>query len=149
MLGIFLLRSTFLSLGLIYPAIASLRSKDSNEFLNWAIYGIVLAFWEVLTNVFLWWFPFYYGWKSLTILWLLPTVGDGSSFLYQTFIHPLLQDVCNFPITRTSDGLRVLVENLIKKIIMDEMEKKIAEGLLGFLGIGTLCIAALLIGASR
>uniref|UniRef100_A0A1B0FET2 Receptor expression-enhancing protein n=1 Tax=Glossina morsitans morsitans TaxID=37546 RepID=A0A1B0FET2_GLOMM len=58
-----------------------------------AIYGIVLAFWEVLTNVFLWWFPFYYGWKSLTILWLLPTVGDGSSFLYQTFIHPLLQDL--------------------------------------------------------
>lgn len=66
-------RAIFVTLSLIYPACAllkSIRQKHLIGFLKWTNYWIILACWEMCTNVFLCWLPYYYGWKILGILWL-------------------------------------------------------------------------------
>uniref|UniRef100_A0A1B0AS69 Uncharacterized protein n=1 Tax=Glossina palpalis gambiensis TaxID=67801 RepID=A0A1B0AS69_9MUSC len=52
---------------------------------------------------------------------------------------------CDFPFSNTSHGLRVLlIENWIRKIKRDAMEKKIFEEVSVFLGVGMVAAAALI-----
>lgn len=97
MISILLSRICILTCGILYPGYISfktVRAKVVDDYLKWMMYWIVFAFFTVMetfTDIFLTWFPFYYEIKMISIFWLLPTVGNGSAFIYKTFIHRLLK----------------------------------------------------------
>ncbi|XP_075166923.1 receptor expression-enhancing protein 1-like [Haematobia irritans] len=97
MISCLLSRLTILTFGTLYPAYYSfktVRSKSVDEYMKWMTYWISLALFtaiETVTDIFLKWFPFYYEIKILLILWLLPTIGNGSPVIYRTCLNPFLK----------------------------------------------------------
>ncbi|XP_065367500.1 receptor expression-enhancing protein 1-like [Calliphora vicina] len=97
MINILFSRVCILTCGTLYPGYISfktVRAKIVEDYVKWMMYWIVFAIFttaESFTDIFLTWFPFYYEFKVILILWLLPTMGNGSSFLYKSCIHPLLK----------------------------------------------------------
>ncbi|ORX98205.1 receptor expression enhancing protein 3 [Basidiobolus meristosporus CBS 931.73] len=82
--------------GLLYPAYASfkaLEERRSEELLTWLMFWIVMGVFtavEFVADIVVFWFPFYYQLKMLFILWLILPQTQGSTYLYNTFIHPTL-----------------------------------------------------------
>ncbi|XP_037820922.1 receptor expression-enhancing protein 1-like [Lucilia sericata] len=97
MINILFSRICVLTCGTLYPGYISfktVRAKIVEDYVKWMMYWIVFAIFttaENFTDIFLTWFPFYYEIKVVLILWLLPTMGNGSSFIYKSCIHPLLK----------------------------------------------------------
>ncbi|KAG5285163.1 hypothetical protein AALO_G00000230 [Alosa alosa] len=89
-------RLVVLVFGTLYPAYSSykaVKSKDVREYVKWMMYWIIFALFttaEVLTDIFLYWVPFYYELKMALVLWLLSPYTKGSSVLYRKFVHPTL-----------------------------------------------------------
>ncbi|TMW43345.1 hypothetical protein DOY81_011576 [Sarcophaga bullata] len=98
MISILLSRICILTFGTLYPGYISfktVRAKVVDDYLKWMMYWIVFAIFTVMetfTDIFLTWLPFYYEIKMILIFWLLPTIGNGSSFIYRNFIHRLLKN---------------------------------------------------------
>ncbi|CAG5118164.1 unnamed protein product [Candidula unifasciata] len=62
-------------------------------FVKWMMYWIVFALFctvETFSDFLLSWFPFYYEFKIVFVLWLLSPFTQGSSFLFRKFVHPQL-----------------------------------------------------------
>lgn len=97
MISILFSRLCVLTCGTLYPGYISfktVRAKIAEDYVKWMMYWIVFAIFtatETFTDIFLSWFPFYYEFKVAFILWLLPTMGNGSTFIYKNCIHPLLK----------------------------------------------------------
>ncbi|XP_062379803.1 receptor expression-enhancing protein 1 isoform X2 [Sardina pilchardus] len=89
-------RLVVLVFGTLYPAYSSykaVKSKDVREYVKWMMYWIIFALFtaaEVLTDIFLYWVPFYYELKIAFVVWLLSPYTKGSSVLYRKFVHPTL-----------------------------------------------------------
>nr|XP_006008665.1 PREDICTED: receptor expression-enhancing protein 1 isoform X3 [Latimeria chalumnae] len=89
-------RLVVLIFGTLYPAYSSykaVKSKDIKEYVKWMMYWIIFALFttaETITDIFLYWFPFYYELKIAFVVWLLSPYTKGSSVLYRKFIHPTL-----------------------------------------------------------
>jgi len=97
MISHLLSRVISLGLGTLYPAYASykaVRTKNVKEYVKWMMYWIVFALFtamETFTDFFLaWWFPLYYEFKILLLVYLLSPYTSGSSILYRKFVHPAL-----------------------------------------------------------
>jgi len=97
MISHLLSRVISLGLGTLYPAYASykaVRTKNVKEYVKWMMYWIVFALFtamETFTDFFLaWWFPLYYEFKILLLVYLLSPYTAGSSILYRKFVHPAL-----------------------------------------------------------
>ncbi|XP_056678215.1 receptor expression-enhancing protein 6 isoform X2 [Monodelphis domestica] len=83
-------------IGFIYPAYASIKAIESPDreddtiwLTYWVVYGMFgLA--EFFSDIFLFWFPFYYAGKCAFLLWcMLPLACNGSQFLYNRLIRPI------------------------------------------------------------
>ncbi|BFY97636.1 hypothetical protein BsWGS_00676 [Bradybaena similaris] len=89
-------RLVILVFGTLYPAYASykaVRTKNVKEYVKWMMYWIVFALFctvETFSDFLLSWFPFYYEFKIVFVLWLLSPITQGSSFLFRKFVHPQL-----------------------------------------------------------
>lgn len=89
-------RVVVLIFGLLYPAYSSykaVKSKDVREYVKWMMYWIIFALFttaEVITDMFIYWLPFYYELKIAFVVWLLSPYTKGSSVLYRKFVHPTL-----------------------------------------------------------
>jgi receptor expression-enhancing protein 1/2/3/4 len=90
-------RVIMLTAGVLYPAYRSfkaVRNKDVKEYVKWMMYWIVFALItcaEAVADVLIsFWFPFYYEFKILLILWLISPWTKGSSAIYRNFVHPWL-----------------------------------------------------------
>ncbi|CAG5120517.1 unnamed protein product [Candidula unifasciata] len=55
----------------------------------WIVFALFCAV-ETFSDVFLSWFPFYYEFKIIFVLWMLSPMTQGSSFLFKKFVHPQL-----------------------------------------------------------
>ncbi|XP_032144349.1 receptor expression-enhancing protein 4 isoform X2 [Sapajus apella] len=81
---------------MLYPAYASykaVKTKNIREYVRWMMYWIVFALFmaaEIVTDIFISWFPFYYEIKMAFVLWLLSPYTKGASLLYRKFVHPSL-----------------------------------------------------------
>ncbi|KAI3639938.1 hypothetical protein MIR68_002017 [Amoeboaphelidium protococcarum] len=81
----------------LYPAYASykaLRSRDLKQMVPWLMYWIVIAIFstiELITDIFVFWLPFYYSIKLIFILWLILPFTKGHIYLYRFYIHPTLK----------------------------------------------------------
>ncbi|NXV53061.1 REEP6 protein, partial [Uria aalge] len=70
-------------------AIESSNKEDDTTWLTyWVVYG-VFSIAEFFSDIFLYWFPFYYAGKCLFLVWCMaPVSWNGSQVLYQNIIRP-------------------------------------------------------------
>ncbi|MEE6487610.1 hypothetical protein FKM82_014956 [Ascaphus truei] len=82
-------------IGFVYPAYTSIKAiesadkKDDTIWLTyWVVYGVFSVV-EFFSDLFLFWFPFYYLGKCAFLLWCMaPFTWNGSQILYTRFIRP-------------------------------------------------------------
>ncbi|CAH2293065.1 receptor expression-enhancing 6 isoform X1 [Pelobates cultripes] len=82
-------------IGFVYPAYTSIKAiespdkKDDTIWLTyWVVYGVFSVV-EFFSDIFLFWFPFYYLGKCAFLLWCMaPFTWNGSQILYSRFIRP-------------------------------------------------------------
>ncbi|KAI7848466.1 TB2/DP1, HVA22 family-domain-containing protein [Circinella umbellata] len=80
----------------VYPAYASFKAietattEDDKQWLTyWTVIGFVQIV-EFFSDVLLYWFPFYYIFKTLFVLWLALPQTRGAEVLYSRFLRPYL-----------------------------------------------------------
>uniref|UniRef100_A0A3P8X0P1 Receptor expression-enhancing protein n=1 Tax=Cynoglossus semilaevis TaxID=244447 RepID=A0A3P8X0P1_CYNSE len=71
-------------------AIESPSKEDDTKWLTyWVVYG-VFSVGEFFSDIFLYWFPFYYAFKCLFLLWCMaPLSWNGSQLLYNKVVRPI------------------------------------------------------------
>ncbi|XP_054038189.1 receptor expression-enhancing protein 6 isoform X1 [Rissa tridactyla] len=82
-------------IGFTYPAYVSIKAIESSNkeddttwLTYWVVYG-VFSIAEFFSDIFLYWFPFYYAGKCLFLVWCMaPVSWNGSQVLYQNIIRP-------------------------------------------------------------
>ncbi|KAH9904710.1 TB2/DP1, HVA22 family-domain-containing protein [Xylariomycetidae sp. FL2044] len=75
-----------------YYSLAALFSTTKADDTQWLTYWVVFAFFTVLESALniVYWFPFYYTFKFVFLLWLsLPTFG-GAQLIFRSFMQPML-----------------------------------------------------------
>uniref|UniRef100_UPI00398E5818 receptor expression-enhancing protein 6 isoform X4 n=1 Tax=Pristiophorus japonicus TaxID=55135 RepID=UPI00398E5818 len=83
-------------IGFLYPAYFSIKAiestnkEDDTKWLTyWVVYGIFSVA-EFFSDIFLYWFPFYYAGKCIFLLWCMaPVVWNGSQMIYNRIVRPL------------------------------------------------------------
>ncbi|KAF3845234.1 hypothetical protein F7725_008397 [Dissostichus mawsoni] len=70
-------------------AIESNVKEDDTQWLTyWVVYGL-FSIVEAFSDIFLFWFPFYYASKCLFLIWCMaPVTWNGSDMLYKRVIRP-------------------------------------------------------------
>uniref|UniRef100_A0A8C9MUV8 Receptor expression-enhancing protein n=3 Tax=Carduelinae TaxID=37599 RepID=A0A8C9MUV8_SERCA len=82
-------------IGFVYPAYVSIKAIESNSkeddtmwLTYWVVYG-VFSIAEFFSDLFLYWFPFYYAGKCLFLVWCMaPVPWNGSQLIYHSVIRP-------------------------------------------------------------
>ncbi|XP_069646668.1 receptor expression-enhancing protein 6 isoform X2 [Haliaeetus albicilla] len=82
-------------IGFAYPAYVSIKAIESSSkeddttwLTYWVVYGIFSVA-EFFSDIFLYWFPFYYVGKCLFLVWCMaPVSWNGSQVIYQNVIRP-------------------------------------------------------------
>uniref|UniRef100_A0A8C3J626 Receptor expression-enhancing protein n=1 Tax=Calidris pygmaea TaxID=425635 RepID=A0A8C3J626_9CHAR len=82
-------------IGFVYPAYVSIKAIESSnkaDDTTWLTYWVVYGFFSIaesFSDIFLYWFPFYYAGKCLFLVWCMaPVTWNGSQVLYQNVIRP-------------------------------------------------------------
>ncbi|XP_005735013.1 receptor expression-enhancing protein 6 isoform X2 [Pundamilia nyererei] len=83
-------------IGFVYPAYYSVKAiespckEDDTKWLTyWVVYG-VFSLGEFFSDIFLYWFPFYYAFKCLFLLWCMaPMSWNGSQIIYNKVVRPV------------------------------------------------------------
>ncbi|KAJ3599939.1 hypothetical protein NHX12_033891 [Muraenolepis orangiensis] len=83
-------------IGFVYPAYYSMKAiesetkEDDTKWLTyWVVYG-VFSLGEFFSDIFLYWFPFYYAFKCLFLLWCMaPVAWNGSQVIYSGVVRPI------------------------------------------------------------
>ncbi|KAM0322553.1 hypothetical protein ACHAQA_009400 [Verticillium albo-atrum] len=82
----------------LFPLFASykaLQTSDPAQLTPWLMYWVVLAcvlFVESWTDWFLSWIPFYAYLRFFFLLYLVLPQTQGARFIYETYVHPFLED---------------------------------------------------------
>ncbi|XP_057715828.1 receptor expression-enhancing protein 6-like isoform X1 [Corythoichthys intestinalis] len=82
-------------IGFVYPAYFSIKAiesrvkEDDTQWLTyWVVYGL-FSIVEAFSDIFLFWFPFYYAGKCVFLIWCMaPVTWNGSEILYKRIIRP-------------------------------------------------------------
>ncbi|KAG9273931.1 receptor expression-enhancing protein 6-like [Astyanax mexicanus] len=82
-------------IGFAYPAYASIKAiesrnkEDDTQWLTyWVVYGLFSVA-EFFSDIFLFWFPFYYAGKCVFLLWCMaPVTWNGSQIIYTRLVRP-------------------------------------------------------------
>ncbi|XP_026869994.1 receptor expression-enhancing protein 6 [Electrophorus electricus] len=82
-------------IGFVYPAYASIKAiessskDDDTQWLTyWVVYGLFSVA-EFFSDIFLFWFPFYYAGKCVFLLWCMaPISWNGSQIIYTRLVRP-------------------------------------------------------------
>ncbi|KAL7321514.1 ER membrane protein DP1/Yop1 [Mucor circinelloides] len=80
----------------IYPAYASFKaieSPNTDDDTQWLTYWTVIGFAQMIeyfSDILLYWFPFYYTFKTLFVLWLILPQFRGAQIAYERFLRPFL-----------------------------------------------------------
>ncbi|KAI7900085.1 TB2/DP1, HVA22 family-domain-containing protein [Cokeromyces recurvatus] len=84
------------ALAWVYPSYASFKAIESpstTDDTQWLTYWTVLGFVQIIeyfSDILLYWFPFYYTFKTIFILWLILPQFRGAQFVYERFLRPFL-----------------------------------------------------------
>jgi len=81
--------------GFIFPAYESLKAIESvgtQDDTQWLTYWVVFASFNIIeyfSGTVLYWFPFYFLFKTAFILWLALPQFRGAQYLYSTALRPI------------------------------------------------------------
>ncbi|CEP17641.1 hypothetical protein [Parasitella parasitica] len=98
----------------VYPAYASFKAietPDKADDKQWLTYWTVIGFIQMIeyfSDILLFWFPFYYLFKTLVVLYLALPQFRGAETLYIRFLRPYLLNA--------QDGIDAKAEKLKAKI---------------------------------
>ncbi|KPP62302.1 receptor accessory protein 6-like, partial [Scleropages formosus] len=112
-------------IGFAYPAYVSIKAiessnkEDDTKWLTyWVVYGIFSVA-EFFSDIFLFWFPFYYAGKCIFLLWCMaPVSWNGSQVLYTCVVRPFFlkhEAAMDRVINDLSDKARMAAESLNKE----------------------------------
>ncbi|XP_051239437.1 receptor expression-enhancing protein 6-like isoform X2 [Dicentrarchus labrax] len=112
-------------IGFVYPAYFSIKAIESNikeddtQWLTyWVVYGL-FSIVEAFSDIFLFWFPFYYASKCLFLVWCMaPVTWNGSEILYNRVIRPFFlkhQATMDTMVSDLSSKAKSLTETVTKE----------------------------------
>ncbi|KAI8082942.1 TB2/DP1, HVA22 family-domain-containing protein [Halteromyces radiatus] len=84
----------FLQLYPAYMCYKAIKVQDASQFRPLIIYWMVTSVYlvvEHITDIFLFWFPFYYEIKLLFIVWLILPQTNGTGVFYTQYMEPFLK----------------------------------------------------------
>ncbi|KAK4156472.1 TB2/DP1, HVA22 family-domain-containing protein [Chaetomidium leptoderma] len=99
-----------------YYSVAALFSASKEDDTQWLTYWVVFAFFTVVESLVsvVYWFPFYYTFKFVFLLWLSLPAFKGAELIFRSFMAPTLGRY--FQQTRTpgstASGLRAKADSL-------------------------------------
>jgi receptor expression-enhancing protein 5/6 len=93
-----------------YYSLEALFSVSKADDTQWLTYWVVFAFLTVFESAVsaVYWFPFYYTFKFILILWLALPVTGGAQLVFKSFIQPVF--------SRYFSGPGVTAANLRSKV---------------------------------
>lgn len=74
-----------------YYSLEALFSTSKVDDTQWLTYWVVYAFLTVLESLInaVYWFPFYYVFKFILILWMALPVTNGAQIVFRSFLQPV------------------------------------------------------------
>jgi len=74
-----------------YYSLEALFSANKTDDTQWLTYWVVYAFLTVVESMInaVYWFPFYYTFKFILVLWMALPQTSGAQILFRSFIHPV------------------------------------------------------------
>ncbi|KAI1405959.1 TB2/DP1, HVA22 family-domain-containing protein [Hypoxylon fuscum] len=75
-----------------YYSLAALFSTTKADDTQWLTYWVVFSFFTVLESALsvVYWFPFYYTFKFVFLLWLSLPMSSGAQLIFRSFLQPML-----------------------------------------------------------
>lgn len=75
-----------------YYSLEALFTESKEDDTQWLTYWVVFALFTVVENLIsvVYWFPFYYTFKFVFLLWLSLPMSRGAEFIFRSFMRPLL-----------------------------------------------------------
>ncbi|KAK9533882.1 hypothetical protein VZT92_008975 [Zoarces viviparus] len=114
-------------IGFAYPAYYSIKAIESNvkeddtQWLTyWVVYGL-FSIGEAFSDIFLFWFPFYYIGKCFFLTWCMaPVTWNGSEILYKRVIRPFFlkhEATMDSMVSDLSAKAKTLTESVAKEAV--------------------------------
>jgi len=74
-----------------YYSLAALFSEGKADDTQWLTYWVVFSFLTVFESIIsaVYWFPFYYTFKFIFVLWLALPQTNGAQIVFRSFIQPV------------------------------------------------------------
>uniref|UniRef100_A0A1A7WWV7 Receptor expression-enhancing protein n=1 Tax=Iconisemion striatum TaxID=60296 RepID=A0A1A7WWV7_9TELE len=121
-------------IGFAYPAYYSIKAiespckEDDTKWLTyWVVYG-VFSLGEFFSDIFLYWFPFYYAFKCLFLLWCMaPVSWNGSQIIYHKVVRPVFlrhEATVDNMVSDLSGKAMSAAENLTREVLSTLVKKK-------------------------
>ncbi|XP_059197451.1 receptor expression-enhancing protein 6 isoform X2 [Centropristis striata] len=121
-------------IGFVYPAYFSIKAiessnkEDDTKWLTyWVVYG-VFSLGEFFSDIFLYWFPFYYAFKCLFLLWCMaPMTWNGSQVIYNKLVRPIFlrhEATVDNMVSDLSGRAMNAAENFTKEVLTTLMKNK-------------------------
>jgi len=98
-----------------YYSLDALFSPSKTDDTQWLTYWVVYAFLNVLESLVnaVYWFPFYYVFKFILILWMALPMTNGAQIVFRTLIQPIFARFFVYP-GATSADLRSKADSATK-----------------------------------
>ncbi|XP_034438875.1 receptor expression-enhancing protein 6 isoform X1 [Hippoglossus hippoglossus] len=121
-------------IGFVYPAYFSIKAiespskEDDTKWLTyWVVYG-VFSLGEFFSDIFLYWFPFYYAFKCLFLLWCMaPMAWNGSQVIYNRVVRPVFlrhEATVDNMVSDLSGKAMSAAENLTREVLSSLVKNK-------------------------
>ncbi|KAL1972092.1 hypothetical protein VTN31DRAFT_7311 [Thermomyces dupontii] len=97
-----------------YYSLQALFTTGKADDTQWLTYWVVYAFLTVVESLISapYWFPFYYIFKFILVLWMSLPQFNGAQIVFHSFIHPIFSRF--FPAGSTSANLRAQADAATK-----------------------------------
>ncbi|PKS10743.1 hypothetical protein jhhlp_002500 [Lomentospora prolificans] len=97
-----------------YYSLNALFTANTADDTQWLTYWVVFAFFSVIESLVsvVYWFPFYYTFKFIFLLWLSLPAFRGAEFVFRSFMAPMLSRY--FQSGSTASNLRARAEGAAK-----------------------------------
>uniref|UniRef100_G3P977 Receptor expression-enhancing protein n=1 Tax=Gasterosteus aculeatus aculeatus TaxID=481459 RepID=G3P977_GASAC len=99
---------------------SSVKEDDTQWLTYWVVYGL-FSIVEAFSDIFLFWFPFYYIGKCLFLLWCMaPVTWNGSEIIYRRVIRPFFlkhQATMDSVVSDLSAKAKNITENVAKEAV--------------------------------
>ncbi|XP_038554883.1 receptor expression-enhancing protein 6-like isoform X2 [Micropterus salmoides] len=121
-------------IGFVYPAYYSIKAiespskEDDTKWLTyWVVYG-VFSLGEFFSDIFLYWFPFYYAFKCLFLLWCMaPMSWNGSQIIYDKVVRPIFlrhEAMVDNMVSNLGGRAMSAAENLTREVLTTLIKNK-------------------------